>query len=108
MQATNLVPVTNTTSPLTQHTRFQVFTNRQLEQIAPVEKLSAEQRFEMKVVANVLPFRVNRYVIDELINWDNVPSDPIFQLVFPQREMLKPSWKIGSLGTLSQLISSSI
>jgi len=90
MQATNLVPVTNTTSPLTQHTRFQVFTNRQLEQIAPVEKLSAEQRFEMKVVANVLPFRVNRYVIDELINWDNVPSDPIFQLVFPQREMLKP------------------
>lgn len=90
MQATNLVPVTNTTSPLTQHTRFQVFTNRQLEQIAPLEKLSAEQRFEMKVVANVLPFRVNRYVIDELINWDNVPSDPIFQLVFPQREMLKP------------------
>jgi len=41
-------------------------------------KLSEEQRFEMRVVASVLPFRVNQYVIDELIDWDNVPNDPIF------------------------------
>jgi len=46
--------------------------------------------FEMKVVANVLPFRVNEYVIEQLIDWDNIPNDPIFQLVFPQREMLAP------------------
>ncbi|MBV1882551.1 MAG: lysine 2,3-aminomutase [Pseudomonadales bacterium] len=44
----------------------------------------------MKVVANVLPFRVNDYVIEQLIDWDNIPNDPIFQLTFPQREMLKP------------------
>lgn len=51
-------------------------------------KLSDEQIFEIKVVANILPFRTNNYVIDELINWDNVPNDPIFQLTFMQRGML--------------------
>ena len=42
----------------------------------------------MHVVANVLPFRVNQYVIDELIEWGNIPEDPVFQLTFPQRGML--------------------
>ena len=45
-------------------------------------------RRAIEVVGEVLPFRTNRYVMDELINWSNVPYDPIFQLVFPQREML--------------------
>lgn len=90
MTALNIIPTTDSGNPLTQHTRFQVFTSRQLEQIAPLARLGADQRFEMKVVASVLPFRVNQYVIDELINWDNVPNDPIYQLVFPQREMLAP------------------
>lgn len=90
MSAFNIIPTTNSTNVLTEHTRFQVFTARQLDKIAPLAKLDAEQRFEMKVVASVLPFRVNQYVIDELINWDKVPNDPVFQLVFPQREMLEP------------------
>lgn len=34
--------------------------------------------------ACVFPMRANNYVIDELIDWNNVPDDPIFQLVFPQ------------------------
>ena len=90
MSAFNIIPTADSTNVLTEHTRFQVFTARQLDKIAPLAKLDAEQRFEMKVVASVLPFRVNQYVIDELINWDKVPNDPIFQLVFPQREMLAP------------------
>ena len=69
---------------------FQVFTERHLEQIPQVQRLSAEQRRAMRVVAQVLPFRVNRYVIDELIDWDNIPDDPIFQLTFPQAGMLAP------------------
>ena len=67
---------------------FQVYTERQLDRIEALGQLSDEQRFEMKVVANVLPFRVNRYVIDNLINWKDIPGDPIFQLVFPQKGML--------------------
>ena len=75
----------------TKNTQFQVYTDRQFDKIEPLQKLSAEQRFEMRVVASVLPFRVNQYVIDELIDWDNVPNDPIFQLTFPQRGMLDPA-----------------
>ncbi len=51
-------------------------------------KLTKEQIFEIRVVANVLPFRTNNYVIEELINWNNIPNDPIFQLTFMQSGML--------------------
>jgi KamA family protein len=37
----------------------------------------------------VLPFRVNDYVLEELIDWADVPDDPIYQLTFPQAEMLE-------------------
>lgn len=70
--------------------RFQVYTERQLDKIEPLARLPEALRFEMRVVANVLPFRVNRYVIDQLIDWDRVPDDPIFQLSFPQKGMLDP------------------
>lgn len=69
-------------------TRFQVYTERHLDKIEALNSLSDEQRFEMRVVANILPFRVNQYVIDELIDWNNIPADPIFQLTFPQKGML--------------------
>ena len=71
--------------------RFQVYTERHFEKIDALKNLSEELRFEMRVVANVLPFRVNQYVIDELIDWNNVPEDPMFQLTFPQKGMLADS-----------------
>ncbi|MEW6646073.1 MAG: lysine 2,3-aminomutase [Pseudomonadota bacterium] len=79
-----------TARPLTGVEQFQVYTERQLEQIPQVARLPAELRRSMHAVAQVLPFRVNRYVVDELIDWDNIPSDPIFQLTFPQQGMLAP------------------
>jgi KamA family protein len=71
-----------------QRVLFKVYTQRDLDNIKPLARLSAAQRFEMKVVSSVLPFRVDQYVIDELIDWSQVPDDPIFQLTFPQRGML--------------------
>lgn len=71
--------------------RFKVYTANKLDRIEGLERLSEAQRFEMKVVSSVLPFRVNEYVLDELIDWDRVPDDPLFQLVFPQRDMLRPA-----------------
>ena len=68
--------------------KLKIYTERQFDQIEQLQRLSEEQRFTMRVVAKVLPFRVNQYVIDELIDWDNVPQDPIFQLTFPQPDML--------------------
>jgi L-lysine 2,3-aminomutase len=51
--------------------------------------LDADLREAVEVVARVLPFRTNRYVMEELIDWSRVPDDPIFQLTFPQRGMLE-------------------
>ena len=70
--------------------RFKVYTARQMDKIPQLASLPESLRFEMRVVASVLPFRVNDYVISELIDWKKVPEDPIFQLLFPQREMLEP------------------
>jgi KamA family protein len=68
--------------------RFRVFTQRDLNKIGPLTKLPDSWRFDMQVVASVLPFRVNQYVVEELIDWQKVPDDPVFQLCFPQRGML--------------------
>lgn len=50
--------------------------------------LSEEQKFIIEVVGNVLPFKVNNYVLDELIDWKNFEADPMYLLTFPQRGML--------------------
>ncbi len=76
--------------PSFRSTALQVYTERHLEQIPQLQNLSPEQHTEMRAVAKVLPFRVNQYVIDELIDWSRVPDDPIFQLTFPQSGMLEP------------------
>ena len=38
--------------------------------------------------ASVFPMRANNYVVNDLINWTNVPQDPMFKLTFPQPDML--------------------
>jgi len=68
---------------------FKPYTQRHMSKIEALAKVPADMRFEMEVVANVLPFRVNNHVLEELIDWDNVPDDPMFRLLFPQKEMLK-------------------
>jgi len=61
---------------------------RDLDSIPQIQNLPEDQRFQIKVVSTVLPFRVNNYVIEELIDWNNIPFDPIFQLTFMQKDML--------------------
>jgi KamA family protein len=65
---------------------------KDIDRLPQLQKLSATERLAMKAVAQVLPFRVNNYVMEELINWDNIPDDPIFRLTFPQPEMLTPEF----------------
>jgi len=56
----------------------------------------------IEVVGSVLPFKTNNYVVDKLINWKNVPDDPMFKLTFPQKEMLVP----GDYNSIKTLIDS--
>ena len=71
--------------------RYHAYSPQQFDRIVQLQSLSAERRFAMQVVAAVLPFKVNNYVVEQLIDWDNIPDDPIFQMVFPQPEMLSAS-----------------
>ena len=68
---------------------FKANTQRYLPRIAEKLRLSKDQLTDMQAVSAVLPFRVNDYVIEHLIDPGSVPNDPIFQLTFPQRGMLE-------------------
>jgi L-lysine 2,3-aminomutase len=70
--------------------RFLAYDRRHIDSLPEIAALTADQRRALEVVSSVLPFRVNNYVVDELIDWSAVPDDPIFQLTFPQRGMLAP------------------
>lgn len=71
-------------------TRYQAVTIHNVARQPEWQRLDPEIREGVEVAAHVLPFRTNTYVMRELIDWSNVPEDPIFQLTFPQREMLAP------------------
>lgn len=72
--------------------RYRPYTLRDFRELPQVqETLNKDQIFAVEVVAQVLPFRTNNYVVDEVINWEDVPEDPIYTLNFPQAEMLKPN-----------------
>ena len=67
------------------------YTLQDFQKIPQIAGLSEEKKFEMEVVGNVLPFKANNYVVEQLINWNNIPNDPIFVLTFPQKGMLLPN-----------------
>ncbi|MDF5718153.1 MAG: hypothetical protein PUP93_30880 [Rhizonema sp. NSF051] len=70
--------------------KIELYEIKDLDRLTQLQKLSTADRLAMKAVAQVLPFRVNNYVVEELIDWEKVPDDPIFRLTFPQKEMLAP------------------
>ena len=71
-------------------TRYKALTARSLPNTPYWDRLEPDLQEAVRVVSEVLPFRVNRYVVEELIDWQRVPDDPIYQLTFPQRAMLDP------------------
>jgi KamA family protein len=71
--------------------KYRPYALRNFRQIPQIQKLSQNQKFAIEVVGHVLSFRTNNYVVDQLIDWDAVPNDPMFILNFPQMEMLQPN-----------------
>ncbi len=71
--------------------KYQSYTLRNFRDIPQIDRhLSEEEKFDIEVVGNVLPFKANNYVVDQLIDWSDYRSDPIFVLTFPQKGMLRP------------------
>jgi KamA family protein len=69
-------------------TRFQAYGPRRLDEIATKYGLDARIRETVRLFSLVLPFQVNEYVLNELIDWSRLDDDPIFHLFFPQPGML--------------------
>jgi len=70
--------------------RYQPYVLSCMDDIPRLGNLTEARRLSMRALAHVLPFRTNTYVVEELIDWDDIPGDPIFQLTFPQPGMLEP------------------
>lgn len=88
---------------------YKAYTLNNFRQIPKVQALSEELKFDIEVVGNVLPFKTNNYVVNELIDWKKVPEDPMFVLTFPQKDMLKPyQYQKMALALLNQADRSSL
>jgi KamA family protein len=69
--------------------KYQIFSLHNFRKISQIAMLPEEEQFNIEVVAHVLPFKTNNYVVNELIDWNNYKNDPIYILNFPQKEMLE-------------------
>ena len=67
---------------------FHAYSAKHLDTLVQRAGLTPAERLAVRAVATVLPFRANAYVIENLIDWDAAPDDPIYRLVFPQPDML--------------------
>lgn len=85
--------------PVVPTRRFRAYTAKHLDDLAARAGLGEEERLAVRAVATVLPFRVNEYVVENLIDWSAAPEDPIYRLVFPQPDML-PAVDVARLAAL--------
>jgi KamA family protein len=74
--------------PGSQAMKIKFYSAPDIMQIPQLAALSDREIRDLRIVSAVLPFRVNNYVVEKLIDWESVPHDPIFRLVFPERAML--------------------
>ena len=84
--------------------RYQAYARHNLHKIPSYKLLSEGQVHTINTVSEVLPFKTNNYVVNELIDWDNYEEDPMFILNFPQKAMLKPK----QFSTLSDMVEQQV
>ena len=70
--------------------KYNSFMLHNFRNIPQIQSVSSEIIEAIEIVGSVLPFKTNNYVVDNLIDWNKVPDDPMFKLTFPQKEMLIP------------------
>lgn len=70
--------------------KYKAYNLHNFQEIDQVHELPESIIKDIITVGTVLPFKTNSYVVNELIDWKNVPNDPMFILNFPVKEMLLP------------------
>lgn len=93
--------------------RFITYNAKTFRDIEYMRYLPETVKHEIDLVAQVMPFKTNNYVVDYLIDWENYADDPIYILNFPNKQMLTSeqykrledaTLKTGSNGNLSKVI----
>ncbi|WP_188478629.1 KamA family radical SAM protein [Stappia taiwanensis] len=68
--------------------RFMSYDNRRIHLIPQLDLLDDRTRSGLLRASKIFPLKVNSYVLENLIDWDAAPDDPIYRLVFPHQDML--------------------
>ncbi|MHB9056442.1 MAG: KamA family radical SAM protein [Paludibacteraceae bacterium] len=68
---------------------LKTYTLSNYKTIPQIAGLSNEMIEAIEVVGRILPFKTNNYLVNELIDWTEINTDPMFTLTFPRREMLE-------------------
>ncbi|MBZ3936355.1 KamA family radical SAM protein [Methanimicrococcus blatticola] len=69
---------------------YRAYTLNNFNEIEQFSAVADADREVVEIIGRVFPFKTNNYVVEELIDWENAPADPLFTLHFPRREMLLP------------------
>ena len=69
------------------HKPFKKYLRTDLRSIFKSKNIQDPEMERREVVAQIFPFKINQHIID-IIDWTNYQSDPIFQLTFPQSNMI--------------------
>ena len=69
--------------------KYRSYTAANIHELPQYRNIARDQIDAIRTVATVYPFRVNNYITEHLIDWANIPDDPIFRLSFPQAAMLE-------------------
>src|SRR5690242_2105778 len=56
---------------------FRAYSAKHLDSLVQRAGLPPDERLAVRAVATVLPFRTNSYVVENLIDWEAAPDDPI-------------------------------
>ena len=64
------------------------YNNRTFSSTPYYQRLPPEEKRSFDLLSRVFHFKVNNYVLENLIDWDQVPQDPVYQYVFPKPEMI--------------------
>jgi L-lysine 2,3-aminomutase len=68
--------------------RYQQLNYLQFRETEYCRCVPIEEQAQLNLLTKVFPFKTNNYVLENLIDWDNIPHDPMYRLLFPRKEML--------------------
>ncbi|MEP3299992.1 MAG: hypothetical protein ABJO27_26505 [Pseudoruegeria sp.] len=87
-EKTGLPPLSSPTVASKSAPRFVPYDNKRIHMVSQLDRLDRETREGMLRASQVFPVRVNSYVLENLIDWESAPNDPMYRLLFPHPDML--------------------